>query len=261
MSLRFPATEDLRLEHSPLTNVLCQVRFPPILSIARGQPVMFQEAIRHRFPEMEVDQNISVRVSMEGAHQGSRNAEVAARGFQFSTPDGSSTATLSPESYSLLTSKYTVWGDFAADLAAIHEAAMATYQLPYGHRIGLRYVNQLDRERTGRTSLADLAAFLRPELVALVRTDAWDQAEQVVSHIVVREGDVHLLIRVVARPQLDDEDGPLVLLDLDCFEEGQLDLSNLIDRCDRYHNLVYRAFRWAIKPDALEAFSPVHEGT
>ena len=35
---------------SPLVEVICQLRFPPILSINTEEPAQFQEAVRRDFP-------------------------------------------------------------------------------------------------------------------------------------------------------------------------------------------------------------------
>jgi uncharacterized protein (TIGR04255 family) len=44
--LYFPEVDDIRLQRVPLTEVIGQVRFPPILRIANENPVEFQEKIR-----------------------------------------------------------------------------------------------------------------------------------------------------------------------------------------------------------------------
>jgi len=254
MPLRFPEVRDVPLGKSPLTEVLCQVRFPPILSIGRGQPVEFQEAIRKRFPELEEEQNLHVRVTA-GGNSHEAITEIYGRTFHFRTPSKETSVSLGVDAYAISTSRYTVWDDFANDLALIHGAAMAAYGLPYAKRIGLRYVNHLDFERTGCTSFEELRTFLRPELVALMATDAWDRPEEVVSQILLRDGVGRLVLRVAARAVEDQP--PVILLDFDYYEEGEVPLDDLVERCNRYHDVVYRAFRWALGADKLDVFAPV----
>ena len=50
--LCFPPVEEVQLRRSPLREVICQVRFPPLLRIVNGYPVDFQERIRQHFPEL-----------------------------------------------------------------------------------------------------------------------------------------------------------------------------------------------------------------
>lgn len=255
MPLRFPAVKDIPLERPPLTEVICQVRFPTILSIGRSQPVKFQEAIRQRFPELEEEHRVQLRV-VSGSGGASSDVEATGRIFRFRTVGGDTQVTLSVDAYAISTSNYTVWSDFANDLALVHEAAIAAYDLPYAKRIGLRYVNQLDADRTGCKSLKELKEFLRPELAALMMTDAWDQPEELVSQVLLQDDEGRLVLRVAVRTA--DDQPPIVLLDFDYFEEGaSIPLNNLVDRCGRYHEVIYRAFRWAIRPEKLVVFSPV----
>lgn len=254
MPMRFPKVEDVPLGKPPLTEVICQVRFPPILSIGRGQPVEFQEAIRKRFPEVEEEQNLQVRVTA-GVGPPASSAEISGRSFHFRTPDGGTLVSLTADAYAISTSQYTAWDDFAKDLELVHGAAMATYALPYAKRVGLRYVNQLDAQRTGCESFDDLKAFLRPELAGLMATDAWDRPEELVWQVILSNDGGRLLLRIAARAT--DGQPPFILLDFDYFEEGQIPLGDLAERCDRYHDVIYRAFRWAFRPDNLEVFAPM----
>jgi len=54
--LRFPVQKDVRLLKSPLNEVICQVRYPPVLRIAEENPIGFQERLRGQFPELRVEQ-------------------------------------------------------------------------------------------------------------------------------------------------------------------------------------------------------------
>ena len=65
--LCFPSSEDVRLKNAPLAEVICQVRFPPVLRIGSEQPADFQERIRGRFPQLGVEQGMVVRMApLEG---------------------------------------------------------------------------------------------------------------------------------------------------------------------------------------------------
>ncbi|MGC9359728.1 MAG: TIGR04255 family protein, partial [Anaerolineae bacterium] len=53
-----PESKEIRLVRSPLKEVVCQVRFPTILSIKHEDPTGLQERLRSRFPAFEVEQPI-----------------------------------------------------------------------------------------------------------------------------------------------------------------------------------------------------------
>ena len=61
MALNFPQHPDIPLSAPPLAEVICQVRFPPILRIVREEPSDFQERVRDRFPLLEVEQGVVVK--------------------------------------------------------------------------------------------------------------------------------------------------------------------------------------------------------
>lgn len=255
MTLRFPDVEDIPLARAPLTEVICQVRFPTILSIGGRGLVQFQDAIRMRFPEFDHSSPVEITFSAAPSAQAmvsGPNGQV----YQFRTADGQSTATLETEAYALSTSKYTVWNDFANDLTLIHYAAMNAYQLPYAKRIGLRYVNQIIGADFGIDTLVDLAKLFRPELVSLVSVSAWSAPEETVTTLLLSgdEGE-----RMIMRTGFRNTPGrgPTALLDLDYYVEGQCSLDNLVERCDHFHELIYRAFRWSLKNHALKFFEPL----
>jgi uncharacterized protein (TIGR04255 family) len=49
----FPEIERIVYRNNPLTEVVCQLRFPPILSIESELPVKFQDAIREMYPSFQ----------------------------------------------------------------------------------------------------------------------------------------------------------------------------------------------------------------
>lgn len=239
MPLHFPRCPDVRLRNAPLVEVICQVRYSPILRILRDPPSEFQEEIRGRFPQFEM----------------STEVEGPGHLYRFRTADGQTTITLGPDAYSLATGQYTVWEDFAKDIVRIHEAIQRVYQIPFYNRIGLRYVNLFTTSNTGGETLTHISEVLRPEFSPLLRVDAWTDPSELVTQLLLEDTQGKLIMRIGAKADADDG-GPVVFLDLDFFEEGQLAVDGLLDRCKRYHDVIYDAFRWSLKEDRLVVFEP-----
>ncbi len=254
MTLRFPVVKDVPLSRSPLTEVICQVRFPTFLSIGGRGLMQFQEAIRLRFPEFVEPPPIEIKLNAGGSQQ-SLVSETVGQVFQFRTADASALTSLSTDAYAYSTEKYSVWNDFANDLTLIHYAATSAYKLPYAKRIGLRYVNQIAGREYGIDTLKELSTLLRPELVGLVETDAWSEPEELVTQTLFHDlDDGRMVMRLGLRS--DAVQGPLILLDYDYYVEGQQPLDNLIERCETFHDVIYRAFRWSVRDKALKYFKP-----
>ena len=157
MSLSFVHKSEIRLQNPPLVEVVCQVKFPPILSIAREIPSEFQERIRNKFPELAVEQGLLVKVPGIGSKEMSA-AEVQPKIYRFQSGDGNATISLAADFYALSTSHYTHWEDFVGWLMLASEAVQQVYAPPYSTRIGLRYVNRLTLSNTGRKTVTDMLA-------------------------------------------------------------------------------------------------------
>jgi uncharacterized protein (TIGR04255 family) len=252
MALNFPAQPDVQLENAPLAEVVCQVRFPPILRISAEEPTAFQEGIRDSFPLVDLEHAFVLRVPGPGATD-APSAEPKASIYRFHTSDKQTTISLAADFYAVSTTAYTHWRDFARLLDMTHKAVEHVYKPAYATRIGLRYINRLTLQNTSCQTTGDLLGILRDELTAAIRNPAWGEAVEMRCRLVLPDGPARLTMGTVFETLGDER---AFVLDLDYFEEGQLDLVGLIQRCTRYNEATYRAFRWAIRDDKLEIFKP-----
>lgn len=250
--LRFPQQEDVRLQRAPLEEVICQVRFPPVLRIASEQPSAFQEWVRERFPQLEVEQGMVMRMEPLGTSPPSAKPEP--RIFRFKSPDGHTVVSLALNFYALSTTFYTHWRDFLELLQLVNQAACEVYDLPYAARVGLRYINHLTLENTGASSVAELWEILRPELTVLLRGDCWDEPLEMLSNLALAAGEDE---RLTLRTGFKSGEETVFLLDFDYYSEGNIPLENLTTLCQRYHDVIYNAFRWCIREEKVSVFAPI----
>ncbi|MFZ2359604.1 MAG: TIGR04255 family protein [Anaerolineae bacterium] len=250
MSLQFPEKTEIPLANPPLAEVICQVRYPPILRIAKEQPTKFQERIRQRFPEYGIEQPFKLSIPGAGAI-GEPSAELPPRLLRFTSKDGHTTATLAVDFFALSTTRYRHWSNFVDDLMVVSKAVEATYRPAYASRIGLRYVNRLNRTTTGLDNIPDILGLVRPELIAVLHSEAWSDPEEWTSQLVLPDREGKLALRFVFN---STEAEPYFQLDFDYFEQGQVALSELRERVNRYHQVIYRAFRWCLSDRSLAVF-------
>src|SRR6266540_2022315 len=161
----FPASPRVIYAKAPLRQVICQLRFPPILRIESTAPADFQDRIRATFPllERQVQQmNLVEGVPAEFA-QLLVNAPTGTS-YIFRTEDQSHTLTLAPDWLAFSTTKYTRWEAFRALLDPPLNALIEIYKPTFFSRIGLRYQNSIQRSALNLTEhrWADL---LRPEIL------------------------------------------------------------------------------------------------
>lgn len=250
--LRFPPREGVRLERAPLVEVICQVRFPPVLRIANEHPVAFQERIRGQFPQLEVEHGVLVRSAPLETEPPS--AEPKSHIFRFESPDRHAVISLALNFYALSTTSYTHWADFLDLLQLANQAAQDVYDLPYAVRVGLRYINHLTCENTGANSVTELWEVLRPEITMLLGNDCWDEPLEMLSQLsLAADGNERLTLR----SGFKGGEKPVLVLDFDYYTEESTPVGNVPDLCQRYHDVIYHAFRWCIREDKLAVFAPI----
>jgi len=253
MSLNFPSTVEVRLGQSPLTEVICQVKFSPILRISKEQPSQFQEAIRNKFPSLRVEQG--VRLQFPGVESSEEpNVTATPRIYRFSTLDGSADVALAVDFYALSVKKYTHWHDFLKEFELVLGAVNDIYKPSFATRIGLRFINKFTKKNTSSKDTTEILRLFRQELTCLIEAEPWKEPLDMLSQTVVKDGNAKLALRTGFGREKNE---PFFLLDFDYYEEKQLPLQNIIQRIERYHSKIYQAFRWCILDNSLEHFQPL----
>jgi len=96
MALNFPQKHEIQLKKAPLHEVVCQVKYPPILRIANELPIEFQDAIRNRFPVLEIERGVLVQFpSVNGTD--APHFEPYLKIFRFSTSDRKASVALTTD--------------------------------------------------------------------------------------------------------------------------------------------------------------------
>lgn len=128
-----------------LVEVICQLRFPEILSIDASEPAAFQDRIRREYPQYEkkIEQLPPQMVNGKPVPQGTVN------NYQFVSAEGQWKISLTKGFIALSTYGYTRWEEFAQRLDRILAVFIETYHPSWFTRVGLRYVNAFRRAPLG----------------------------------------------------------------------------------------------------------------
>jgi uncharacterized protein (TIGR04255 family) len=253
MPINFPDKLEVQLVNPPLEEVVCQVRFPILLRIAKEEPIELQERIRDRFPYLEWGQGVQLQLPGPGI-KAEPLAEIQPKIYRFKTSDEETAVSLAPDFYAVTTNNYTHWQEFADALQFAHKAVLDTYNLPYATRIGLRYINRLTLHNTNSQTKNELFSLVCSELTALLQGEVWQDTDSMSSLLVFSDDSAQLNCRII----YEEVDGlPNFVLDFDYFEKGKLPLEGLIERCDNYHKIIYNAFRWSLCDESLDRFQPI----
>lgn len=131
--------------NAQLIEVICQLRFPEILSIGTTVPDRFQEAIRAEFPRYSKLQEMSAPKLAGTPGNMTLQKQEPTINHQFVSADGTWRVNLTSKFISLACSRYTCWEDFAGKLDKPLAAFIQLYKPAYFERVGLRYVNFISR--------------------------------------------------------------------------------------------------------------------
>ena len=142
----FSTEERCIYEKNQLVEVICQLRFPEILTIGANLPVDFQEAIRAEFPRYTArKENAAPKITGIPGNLSLENSEPTIN-YQFSTADGVWRVNLTSRFISLTCSRYTCWEDFAKMLDKPLVSFIKLYKPAFFERVGLRYLNFFSRK-------------------------------------------------------------------------------------------------------------------
>ena len=249
-------------ENHQLVEVVCQLRFPTILSIGAKEPVDFQEKIRRAFPRYLARDE---KQTAAGGETGSTKV------YSFVSLDGKHKITLSNRFFALSTVGYTSFSDFAHSLDEPLGHFISLYEPACFERVGLRYVNAISREKLGLEGCPwrDLIAapylgtlalpgaeedrYLRSHVESELRLD-----EQCSLKLHAGPGFVQQNIRTAAGIQRKQDQEPRFILDLDFYASGKLSLQSAPELIDRLHSHADRVFAEAITDKLHTAMEPTY---
>lgn len=244
-----------------LAEVICQLRFPEILTIAANLPVDFQEAIRDQFPQYTArKEQPAPRVTGVPGHMTLENQQPVTN-YQFMTADGVWRVNLTSKFISLACTRYTTWEDFARMLDKPLAAFIQVYKPAYFERIGLRYVNAVSRKNLDIPQIPFRELFHSRYLGIL-------SDEQVPETSTARcSVDVELAVRGGCRAKIHagpgmikrgNEKDPEVrfILDQDLFMPGKVPVNLSTAALQTLHTQCWSIFRDAITDTLHEAMEP-----
>ncbi len=253
MSLNFETKTEIKLNKAPLDEVVCQVKYSPILSISKNIPSEFQEIVRNRFPNYEAVQNFVFQVPGVGITQGV-SLDAPPKSHDFVTKDRKSKISLTSDFFALSTKNYTHWAEFLETLLIIEKGIAKVYNISTATRIGLRFINRFTLKNSNLKTSNELLGLFRDELTCIIKAEPWKDPNESFLQLVAPDVKAMLAIRIGYGKQNRD---PFFVLDFDYFEDAKaIPLKKFADKISVYHSRIYDAFRWCLKDESLVRFSP-----
>lgn len=246
-------------EKSQLIEVICQLKFPTILSIESRAPADFQEMIRSRFPRyMELEPP-------------KRDGAAEPKSHCFISGDGRYKISLTRDFIALSTVGYSCWADFAAWLDEPLGHFIGVYKPAFFERIGLRYVNGISREKLGLTG-TQWRELITPAYLGVLNFEDVDErrvskcsvdADQQLDdkcrmHLHAGPGFVKRSVRAGNTIQTVQEQEVRFILDQDIFTAGNINIKDAVSTLDLIHSHACTQFSCAITDKLHQAMKPFY---
>lgn len=255
----FAEYDRFQYARSPLVEVICQLRFPTILSIGSQEPAAFQESIRQEFPRYIAKQE-QLPPKLKPGPTPVLEPQKPVTNYNFISTDGVWKLNLTQSFISLSTLRYQRWEDFAARFDKPLAQFIQIYQPAFFERIGLRYVNAISRRALGAEDLLWDDLIQTPYLGILGEPDVTesDVNKCATEMECTLAGDCRMKLRagpgILKNAKSDNE--VKFLLDEDFSTAGNLPADSIPDHLEDLHRYAVRVFRGAITSELHTLMGP-----
>jgi uncharacterized protein (TIGR04255 family) len=247
--------------HNQLAEVICQLRFPEILSIGTTVPDKFQEAIRAQFPQYSKRMEAAPPRLTGAPGNFSVQKQEPTVNHQFMSADGTWRVNLTSKFISLACTKYTCWEDFAGKLDKPLAAFIQIYKPAYFERVGLRYVNFISRGELGIPTIP-FRNLIEPCYLGLLSQDDLPEnactRSSLDTEVAIRGGcrvKIHTGPGMVQRGAQKDTEVKFIF-DQDLYMPGQVPVNLSAGALQTLHSQAFSIFRGAITDQLHDALEP-----
>lgn len=257
----FAHEQRCRYENNQLAEVICQLRFPEILSISANLPVAFQDAIRDEFPVYSLRKEMPApKIAGISGNLNMQNQQPI-NNYQFASADGIWRVNMTGKFISLACSRYTCWEEFALKLDKPLVAFIKTYKPAYFERVGLRYVNFFSRKELDLEGTPFSMLFSPCYLGPLAEDDVAESSAtrcSIDAEIGLRAGcraKIHAGPGLVKRGGKADDEVKFIF-DQDLFMAGNIPVNGSVGALQTLHAQAGSVFRGAITNKLHNAMDP-----
>ena len=251
--MNFPERDRVIYKNNPLVEVVFQLRFSRILALDQSVPAGFQEALGSAYP------HVSLRPTMQlDAISGQNSMQTKSPEIYDFADLGQETAiSVCSEFLAVRASKYENWQVFHTHIERALSSLVQNYGTPFITRVGLRYVNVLDKAEIGLDD-AKWREIIAPQVLGALGHNDTSEADfqQYFSTFALNldTGKVQIRCQLLAEPS---QSGNKFVVDCDFFEEkAGMSWGELYDILPKFNASARNAFRWIVTEATHRALRP-----
>jgi uncharacterized protein (TIGR04255 family) len=253
-----PAVAPFRLRNHQLAQVICQVRFSPVLRLGDQERIAdFQDRIRTRYPQFVRQVGLNLLVTPNGVAQQPQDQPI----YRFAEADGSVELVLGTDFVAIEARAYTSIEELEERTLEGLRLVGELYAPPMVTRVGLRFINEF---RFQSDTLPEaLAEAFHPMLLGLAGVEELrgavgeshaaarleGESNQVVVQYGLKPAGTTVLPSPGITPLVPPAD-PFYLLDVDAFSDQAFafDIDAVAERVRIYNDQGRALFAWAVRP-------------
>ncbi|BAQ66091.1 TIGR04255 family protein [Geminocystis sp. NIES-3709] len=254
-----PKSERVIYKRNPLIEVVCQLRYPPILKV-NSEPVDFQEAIRDEYPYYEVNKPQLPSDFNKIIQQTGFPFPNEEMGHLFKSEDEKWLLTLTKDFLALKTLDYERYDTFKQQLKKIINIFQEIYKPSFYSRIGFRYQDLIIRSKLDLENV-QWAELISPNIASELANSAIKNSIKNIAKNLVLENDYglvsfrHGFVEVTNQEENNKEIG--YLLDADFFtQEKEKTDESIWQPLDYFNESARHLFRWSITDRLHEVMQP-----
>lgn len=258
----FPQAVRVIYKKNPLTKVICQLRYPPILAIDSEVPSRFQDSIRDNFPfynervgfQQEIAMGIKNQFPPELINQLTKTS--INKNHEFVSEDRIWKINLARTFLSISTSKYTQWEDFERMFKPAVAALSNIYRPPFLTRVGLRYIDVFDRSKLGLDD-CKWTELLNPAFIGLLATAIAPNVKHSENIYEISLKDKKSTVRIVTSfVQNAQSKEQCYMIDSDFYLPSRVKLEDVSQVLDAFHITANGLIQWIITEKLHNAMGP-----
>ena len=250
MALILPAPLTDKLDRSPLSLVVCQVRHERTMTASEPKrAVSIHDVVKESYPVLEEQaaQELTIAAGQLGIQTvpGTVN-----RGWKLRSNDQAWTAVVMPDFFSLETTRYINWDDFRIRLDKFARAVAEAVEPSLEQRVGLRFIDRITHPNV--TKPEEWTQWINPSFLGIIADQQLGRAviaSQQVLQIDTGSGQ-SITLRHGAVRDAESSGQMTYLIDQDCYaQRGRpFDVDQLLSALEGLHTLALQIFQQAITP-------------